>query len=87
VGDLVSYEFGSEKIVGVVLRVKKITRSMWGGPRPPKFTMKLFELDGYVSEWDVWPSDKIDILNEARRFGEDQVLDHPNSVVSVWNHS
>jgi hypothetical protein len=87
VGDLVSYGFGSEKIVGIVLRVKKITRSMWGGPRPPKFTMKLFELDGYVSEWDVWPSDKIDILSEARRFGEDQVLDHPDSVVSVWNHS
>lgn len=88
VGDLIEYGWGKTTIHGLVLQVVSIKEmNAWGGTNAPQFTMKLLELDSTISVWDVWPSDKIDILSEARRFGEDQVLDHPDSVVSVWNHS
>jgi len=32
----------------------------------PEFTMKLLDFDGTIIDWDVWRSDKIDILSEAR---------------------
>ena len=70
VGDLVSYRFGDVNIVGIVLEACKTIRGGWGGPKPPEFTMKLFELDSYVSVWDVWPSDVIVIHSEARRSGQ-----------------
>lgn len=88
VGDLVNYRFGSTAFIGIVLKVSKINLATCGvSSNQPDFTMKLLDLDGTITDWDVWRSDKIDILSEARRFGEDQVLDHPDSVVSVWNHS
>ena len=86
VGDFVSYMFGSVELVGIVMKVTKVTASVRGGPKPPEFTMKLLEIDGYVSDWDVWPSDSIVILSEARRPGQDQVLNHKDPVVPVRNH-
>lgn len=83
VGDLVNYMFGSVEIIGVVLKVSKVTKSMWGGPKPPEFTMRLLEIDGYISDWDVWHRDVIVILSEARRPGKDQVLDDSSPMVSV----
>lgn len=83
VGDLVSYMFGSVELIGVVLKVTRVTKSMWGGPKRPEFTMRLLEIDGYISDWDVWHRDVIVILSEARRPGKDQVLDDSSPMVSV----
>jgi len=86
VGDLVNYMFGSVELIGVVLKVSKVTKSMWGGPNLPEFTMRLLEIDGYISDWDVWHRDVIVILSEARRPGKDQVLDDSSPMASVRNH-
>lgn len=71
VGDLISYTFGDIIVIGIVLQTMKMTRGMWGSSNKPEFTMKLFELDGFVGVWDVWPDDVIVIHGEARRSGQD----------------
>ncbi len=87
VGDLVEYGWGNTTIAGIVLQVLSPEQmNMWGGTNTPEFTMKLFELDSTVSVWDVWPKDTIVILSEARRPGQDQVLNDTDPVVSVRNH-
>jgi hypothetical protein len=63
VGDLVNYRFGSTAFIGIVLRVSKINLTIWN---QPEFTMKLLDLDGTIIDWDVWRSDKVDILSEPR---------------------
>jgi hypothetical protein len=63
VGDLVNYRFGSTAFIGIVLRVSKINLTIWN---QPEFTMKLLDLDGTMFDWDVWRSDKVDILSEPR---------------------
>lgn len=67
VGDLISYTFGDVIITGIVLQAIKTTHGMWGTSSKPEFTVKLLELDGHVSVWDVWPDDVIVIHDEARR--------------------
>jgi hypothetical protein len=63
VGDLVNYRFGSTAFIGIVLRVSNINLTIWN---QPEFTMKLLDLDGTIIDWDVWRSDKVDILSEPR---------------------
>jgi hypothetical protein len=63
VGDLVNYRFGSTAFIGIVLRVSNINLTNWN---QPEFTMKLLDLDGTMFDWDVWRSDKVDILSEPR---------------------
>ncbi len=71
VGDLVNYRFGSTAFIGIVLKVSKINLATYGvSSNQPDFTIKLLDLDGTITDWDVWPSDKIDILSESRRSGQ-----------------
>lgn len=64
VGDMVSYEFGSVSIDGIVIEVSTDAVESWGWRHRPEFAMKLLEFDGEISEWDVWPRDVIVIHSE-----------------------